>query len=63
MAATWAPMEYREFYDIPRSILVRHDGRTYYLESEFDEELDDYTPAFTVYLLPEDVAESTRAGS
>ncbi len=46
--------EYREFYDVPRSVLVRIEGRLILLESRFDAERDDYPAAYVVFELPPD---------
>jgi hypothetical protein len=49
----WLSIEYREFYDIPRSVVVQRNGVYYYLESLFDEQIDDYSEFYTVYRLPQ----------
>lgn len=54
----WPIIEYREFYDVPHHIVVRAPSVVLYLVSEFDAELDDYRPEYTVYALPETVARS-----
>jgi hypothetical protein len=54
----WPIIEYREFYDVPHDIVVRASSVVLYLVSEFDFELDDYRPEYTVYQLPETVARS-----
>lgn len=46
------PITYGEFYDVPRMIRFQHSGQWYFLRSEFDEEKDDYTDYYEVYLLP-----------
>ncbi len=52
----WARFEYREFYDVPRYVVIRHpDGRTLLLVSSFDCARDDYDDRYAVYLLPSDV--------
>jgi len=48
----WLPFRYRDFYDIPRAIVVSWQGVTYLLECLFDDALDDYLPRFDVYRLP-----------
>jgi predicted enzyme related to lactoylglutathione lyase len=56
----WLPITYRNFYDIPRAVLVEHEGEAYFLACSFDEEADEYPLDFTVYRLPEEVAEAAR---
>ena len=53
----WLPMRYRDFYDIPRAIVVERGGRTYLLDSPFDDELSEYADDCSVYELPAAVAE------
>ena len=43
---------YGEFYDFPRMLSFHIDGRWYLLRSFFDEDLDDYSLMYEVYLLP-----------
>jgi hypothetical protein len=56
----WLPISYRDFYDIPRSVLVEYEGEAYLLECPFDEEADEYPLDFAVYRLPQGVAEAAR---
>jgi hypothetical protein len=46
------PINYGEFYDFPRMIRFLLDEQWYFLRSYFDEEKDDYTDWYEVYLLP-----------
>lgn len=46
------PITYGEFYDYPRMVQFELDGRWYLLRSYFDEENDDYSDLYDVYLLP-----------
>ncbi len=41
-AEEWLPIEYREFYDFPRSFFVRVRGRWLFLDAKFDEAADEY---------------------
>jgi len=50
---------YREFYDVPRMIIVSHCGLKLLLDCKFDESLDEYPTAYKVYALPLEVDEST----
>jgi hypothetical protein len=45
----WLPIVYREFADFPRSFFVRGTGGWLFLDSPFDDHLDDYFHDFTVY--------------
>jgi len=56
MTTPWIPIRYREFYDIPRAIVITWSGETYFLDCPFDDSLDDYPNSFTVYRLPESLA-------
>ena len=51
---TWLPITYRDFYDVPRLVVVEWRADLYLLDSPFDEALDDYADIFPVYRLPPD---------
>jgi hypothetical protein len=46
------PITYWEFYDVPRMIRFELGGQWYFLRSPFDEEQDEYSDFYDVYLLP-----------
>jgi hypothetical protein len=46
------PIEYGEFYDLPRQITFQSGDEWYLLRSYFDEEKDEYSDVYDVYLLP-----------
>ena len=48
---TWLPITYRDFYDVPRMILVEYEGAFYLFDCPFNDEMDDYPSHFTVYRL------------
>jgi hypothetical protein len=51
----WLPiLEYRDFHDVPRLVLVQTEGRYLLLDCPFDTDLDDYPPAYDVYELDAD---------
>ncbi|MEO8880420.1 MAG: hypothetical protein ABI446_08475 [Gemmatimonadaceae bacterium] len=52
------PMLYREFYDVPRAILVEARVATYFLDCRFNEEADGYPDTYSVYRLRETRAEA-----
>lgn len=53
----WIPFVYREFYDVPREILLTFKGKVLLLESLFDDEEDDYSNNYVVYELPTSITE------
>jgi len=57
----WLPIHYRDFYDIPRAFVVEHEGRDYFFDCPFDDELDEYPAEYKVYRLPT-AAVPTEAG-
>lgn len=62
MTASWAPIRYRGYWDVPRIFLVHFEGRTYLFDCCFDEIIDDHPDTFQVYLMP-DVPDSALQGS
>ena len=56
------PFKYVDFWDVPRLILVRYRGKPFLLDSDFDEALDEYPDTYTVYLLPEALAQQADTG-
>lgn len=61
--SSWLPIKYRDFYDVPRLVVVEWRGDLYMLDSPFDEGQDDYTDVFTVYRLPADAREAVAEDS
>ena len=51
----WVGFEYREFFDVPRSIVLPLEDRLLLLESAFSDEESDYSADYELYLLPRDV--------
>lgn len=45
-------IRYREFYDVPRIFLVRLKDQVFLFESVFDQNVDEYSVFYDVYLLP-----------
>jgi hypothetical protein len=45
----WIVIDYSQYWDVPREFVVRRGQDAYFLESPFDEALDDYTPNFHIY--------------
>ena len=50
---------YRDFYDVPRMLIVSRRGLKLLLDSPFDDSLDKYSPTYKVYVLPTEVDEHT----
>jgi hypothetical protein len=50
--ATWAPIQYREFWDIPRIFIAPLQGKTFLFDCRFDEALEDFPDYYEVFLLP-----------
>lgn len=47
-----ASIQYRDFYDVPRIFLVKHEGRLFLFDCPFDDELDEYSDSYRVYAMP-----------
>src|SRR5688500_12891607 len=50
----WVGFEYREFFDVPRSIVLPLEDRLLLLESAFSDEVSEYSADYQLYLLPPD---------
>jgi hypothetical protein len=48
---------YRDFYDVPRMIILNHKEQKILLDCKFDDSLDDYPTTYKVYILPQDINE------
>ena len=53
------PIQYREFYDIPRAFLVERAGSVFFFDCRFDPNADEYSESYSVYRIEGDLA--TRA--
>lgn len=49
--STWIPFQYRDFYDVPRMIVLRYQGRTILLDCVFDSAVDEYRDTYEVFEL------------
>lgn len=49
----WAPIRYREFWDIPRIFLVPYRGKCFLFDCDFDEATEDFPDKYRVYIIPE----------
>jgi len=55
MNETWLSMRYRDFYDIPRAVVVDWESTLYLFDCLYDHGLDDFEPTYTVYRLPDEL--------
>lgn len=51
MAQT-VPIQYRDFYDVPRVFVARYKGQLFLFDCPFDDTLDEYPDHYEVHLLP-----------
>jgi len=49
---------YRDFYDVPRMIILNHKGQKILLDCGFDDSQDDYSSTYKVYILPLEIDET-----
>jgi|HubBroStandDraft_2_1064218.scaffolds.fasta_scaffold00704_21 hypothetical protein len=52
-----AKFSYRDFYDVPRMMILNHNGRKILLDCEFLDSEDEYSSMYKVYILPPDIDE------
>lgn len=57
------PFNYGGFWDVPRYIVVHYRGRFILLQSEFNDELDEYEASYSVYVIPDSVGNLVREGN
>lgn len=55
MNRDWPHIRYRDFYDIPRAVVVEWEGVLYLFDCQYDPDTDDYEPIYSVYKLPEEL--------
>jgi hypothetical protein len=60
--AKWRPFVYREFYDVPRALVVCEKTRCLLFLALFDDEMDEYRASYDVYELP-NLTEAELKGS
>jgi hypothetical protein len=61
--AEMIPFRYAGFWDVSRYILLRHREQTLLLESPFDDDLDEYPDAYSVYHVPGAISELVLGGN
>ncbi|MBN1800101.1 MAG: hypothetical protein JW891_01260 [Candidatus Lokiarchaeota archaeon] len=59
---TWYPFIYKDFWDVPRAIFFTINDRSFFLDCDFDDTIDDYPNDYKLYLMP-DLSESDLKGS
>ncbi|MGH9117576.1 MAG: hypothetical protein ACRD0A_06775 [Acidimicrobiales bacterium] len=52
MTKHWLPIRYRDFYDVPRAVVVEFKRELFLFDSLFDADLDEYESFYAVYRLP-----------
>jgi len=57
MSSDWPAIRYRDFYDIPRAVVVEWRDRLYLFDCLYDYDVDDYDSRFAVFLLPDELKE------
>ncbi len=50
---TWAPIQYKGFWDVPLVFLTRYKDQTILFDCPFDENLEDYCESYRVYQMPQ----------
>lgn len=53
----WAPIQYREFWDVPRVFLVPYQGKWFLFDCPLDETTEDFPATYQVYVIPEPTGE------
>ncbi|HET9281141.1 MAG TPA: hypothetical protein VFR24_04185 [Candidatus Angelobacter sp.] len=48
--------KYGHYWDVPRTLIFWYRRQLFFLSNNFDEELDDYEPDYSIYQLPSWVA-------
>lgn len=47
-SSDWIPIQYRDFYDIPRIFVMHHHGDTFVFDCPFDDDADEYREHYVV---------------
>jgi hypothetical protein len=55
-----AKFTYRDFYDVPRIIVLTHREQKLLLDCKFDDSLDDYPATYKLYILNPQVDEDSQ---
>jgi hypothetical protein len=52
----WVPITYGDFWDVPRTVIIKFSDKTIFLDCAFDDDLDDYPESYKVYELDDDAS-------
>lgn len=55
-------VQYRDFWDFPRIFLVSHEQSLFLFDCELDEDVEDFSSEYKVFLMPE-LSEADLSGS
>lgn len=58
MNEKFVPITYREFYDVPRAVVVRVDGQLVFLDCPIDFGTEEYPDVYDVYRLADELEET-----
>jgi hypothetical protein len=47
-------MTYRDFFDVPRALILEHAGAVYFFDCPFDHSADEYPGFYRVYEMAEE---------
>lgn len=56
MTSARIPFIYKDFWDIPRAIVLEWNDSIYFFDCPFDDALDDYANTYKVFRLPAETA-------
>jgi hypothetical protein len=62
VTTTWVNIRYRDFYDIPRAIVVEWHNHLYLFDCLYNHDVDDYDPDYSVYELPDEFRDKLDVG-
>jgi hypothetical protein len=56
----WKRCQYFSYWDVPRTVVLNHQGMTLLLDSPFEEDRDEYRPSYYVWELAPTPTESLQ---
>jgi hypothetical protein len=51
MQKVFSPIHYRDFWDVPRVIMIQYRGKWFLFDCAFDEEVEDYPDSYKASLI------------
>jgi hypothetical protein len=48
----WVPINYRDYWDVPRIFFAQYGGVLYLFDCQFDRDLEDYPESYRVFRMP-----------